>query len=104
MPMELALYPPDWREVAATLKRAAGYCCQRCGARHGEMTTNRYGQPVEVQVGVAHLDHDVWNPSARLAVLCRQCHIRYDARQRRRQRRMMQLARGQQLFGKEVLL
>lgn len=102
MPMQYALYPPDWREVAAKMKLAANFCCQRCGARHGEQTTNRYGQPVAVQIGVAHLDHDVWNPRARLAVLCRQCHIRYDARQRRRKRRMMQIARGQ-LYWKEAL-
>ena len=102
MPMQYTLYPRNWREIAARKKRAAGYRCRFCGARHGEMTTNRHGQPVAVQVGVAHLDHDVWNPRARTAVLCRRCHIRYDAKQRRRQRRMMAIARGQ-LYWKEML-
>lgn len=103
MAMRLALYHPDFPEKAKQLKRAAGNRCQRCGMLHGDLTTNRYGQPVEVQVGVAHLDHDIWNARARLMVLCRRCHIRYDARQRRRKRRMMSVARGQLCFWEEML-
>ncbi|HLG78054.1 MAG TPA: hypothetical protein VKX46_16685 [Ktedonobacteraceae bacterium] len=103
MPMQRALYPRNWREIAAQLKHAADYRCQHCGAQHGEEATNRLGQPMRVVVTVAHLDHDVWNPQARLRVLCSRCHLRYDARQRRRKRRMMQVARGQLVFWKEVL-
>lgn len=103
MAMQRALYHPGFPARARKLKLAAGNRCQRCGALHGEMTTNRFGAQVEVQIGVAHLDHDVWNPRARLAVLCRCCHIRYDARQRRRKRRMMAVARGQLCFWKELL-
>ena len=95
MPMEYRLYPPRWHAIANTLKEAKSYTCQRCGAKRGEERLNRHGQLVPVQIGVAHLDHNPWDPQARLAVLCRQCHIRYDASQARRKRRMMQIARGQ---------
>ena len=103
MPMDYRLYPPNWREIAAARKQAAGYRCQRCGARHGEETVNRHGQVTRVQVGVAHLDHDPWNARARLRVLCRSCHLRYDARQRRRKRRRMAVARGQLVMWRGML-
>jgi hypothetical protein len=102
MPMQRGLYPADWREVAARRKKAARWRCQECGAMHGAMTVNRHGMPCKVVVTVAHLDHDVWNRRARLRVLCARCHIRYDARQRRRKQVMMAMARGQLPLWKEV--
>jgi hypothetical protein len=101
MPMDYLLYPADWDVRARALKLACDYRCQRCGLRQGDWTVNRLGVPV--QIGVAHLDHDPWNPEARLQVLCRACHLRYDARQRRRKQWCMQIARGQQLLWKEVM-
>lgn len=95
MPMDPRLYPPDWPEIAERLKQAADYTCQTCGAQRGQQVANRHGQLVPVQIGVAHLDHDPWNKHARLQVLCRTCHIRYDAAQARRKRVMMAIARGQ---------
>src|SRR5438309_21658 len=92
---ERSLYPANWEQIAAQAKQAAGWQCQHCGRRHGEWTLNRYGEDVRVVVSVAHPDHDVRNPEARLAVWCLACHCRYDLKQRARQRRMMAMARGQ---------
>lgn len=95
MPMQKQLYPPNWEEIALQLKEAADWTCQRCGARRGGKQRNRHGKLVPVQIGVAHLDHDPWNPHARLEVMCRTCHITYDAKDARRKRVMMAIARGQ---------
>ena len=95
MPMDRALYPPNWEEMALDAKAAANWTCQRCGVRRGDKQINRHGRLVAVQIGVAHLDHDPWNPQARLEVMCRTCHITYDARDARRKRVMMAIARGQ---------
>lgn len=95
MPMQKSLYPKNWREIARKLKEAANWTCQCCGARRGEQQKNRHGNLVNVVITVAHLDHDPWNMHARLQVLCRKCHITYDARDARRKRVMMAIARGQ---------
>lgn len=95
MPMQRSLYPRRWRAIAKALKEAKEWTCEHCGAKRGEEQVNRHGERVPVQIGVAHLDHDPWNVHARLAVLCRRCHIRYDVRDRRRKQVMMQIARGQ---------
>ena len=97
MPMDRALYPAHWKDLALAPKVAAGWRCQWCGARHGDLVKNRLGKVWRVSVGVAHLDHDPQNPQARLAVLCHRCHCRYDASrmQRGRKARMMAMARGQ---------
>lgn len=98
MPMQRNLYPPDWPQIALRLKVAARWQCQRCGARRGEMQHNRHGDLAPVQIQVMHLDHDPWNRYARLEVACQKCHITYDARDGRRKRVMMQIARGQLLL------
>ncbi len=98
MPMQRDLYPPDWPDIALHAKEAAGWQCQHCGARRGDVQSNRRGQLVAVQIQVAHLDHDPWNREASLAVLCRNCHLAYDARDRARKRVMMAIARGQMVL------
>jgi hypothetical protein len=95
MPMQKNLYPPNWNTIAERRKAAADYTCEKCGARRGEERPNRRGEMKRVVITVAHLDHNPWARHARLAVLCSQCHLRYDAKQRRRQRTMMRIARGQ---------
>jgi rubredoxin len=95
MPMQRNLYPENWEEIALEAKVAANWQCQRCGVCRGDKQINRHGKLVAVQIGVAHLDHDTWNPQARLEVMCRTCHIIYDAKDARRKRVMMQIARGQ---------
>jgi len=102
MPMNRKLYPLDWGEIAHRKKTEAGWKCQECGAPHGELVcwdvsqTGRWllvegldleslapnwkRPPVRVQLGVAHLDQNPGNnDSSNLKVLCRGCHLRYDA-------------------------
>jgi hypothetical protein len=98
MPMQTDLYPEDWKQIAEAAKEAANWTCEKCGAQRGELRANRHGVEKATVITVAHLDHDPWRSKPRLAVLCAPCHLRYDASQRCRQRRMMRIARGQQVL------
>lgn len=95
MPMQTELYPPDWKAMAERRKEAANWTCEECGAARGEERPNRRGEMKPVVITTAHLDHNPWARHARLAVLCSQCHLRYDAKHRQAQRAMMRIARGQ---------
>lgn len=81
------LYPQDWEAVARECKERAGWCCEFCGIAHGtEVISERTGLVYIVHLAAAHLDHDPWNPQARLAALCPSCHARYDSSWRERER------------------
>lgn len=95
MPMDRALYPDNWEDIALEAKIAADWTCQHCGVRRGDRQINRHGLLRRVVLTAAHLNHDPWNPDAQLEVLCWPCHARYDAAQRRHQQYMMAIARGQ---------
>src|SRR5947209_1339437 len=82
------LYPAQWQEMAWACKERAGWCCEACGVAHGEWVLSARGEPYEVRLAAAHLDHDPWNPDARLRALCQACHLRYDASWQQRQRRV----------------
>lgn len=110
-------YGPDWKALADQLKAAAGYCCQQCGAKHG--TAIIHPDPthperwvliegeaqftcaisdgyevIQVQIGVAHLNHKPWDRSpGNLKVLCRGCHLRHDAPQHAKTRKLNQRKR-----------
>lgn len=106
MSFDRRLYHPSYFQRREEVKNAAGRRCARCGKKEGEKTVNRFGREIRVVLTTAHLDHDPWNPEARLLPLCYQCHLRYDAShgQRFRKKRMMAIARGQLvLFGEEGL-
>jgi hypothetical protein len=81
------LYPPNWEALAWECKERAGWCCEGCGVAHGaDVVNERTGVVYKAYLGAAHLDHDPWNPSPRLAALCPACHARYDCSWRERQR------------------
>jgi hypothetical protein len=81
------LYPDNWDELAWECKERAGWRCEHCGIAHGtEVVSERTGVVSTVWLAAAHLDHDPWNPSPRLAALCPSCHARYDYSWRERQR------------------
>jgi hypothetical protein len=81
------LYPDDWEERAYQLKEAVGWQCQWCGIAHrAQAISQRTGQVYTVYLAAVHLDHDPWNPNARLAVLCPSCHMSYDYSRAEQQR------------------
>jgi hypothetical protein len=82
-----SLYPTNWDELASACKEAAGWCCQFCGIAQGTQVVSQYtGVVYPIRLGAAHLDHDPWNPTPRLAALCQSCHMRYDYSWQERQR------------------
>jgi hypothetical protein len=88
MPMNRALYPPDWDAISIAVRTRAGWKCETCGAE------NAKPHPVtgsHVVLTVAHLDHMPGNCDPQnLRVLCQRCHFRLDAEQHlaSRQRRL----------------
>lgn len=88
MPMKRDKYPPDWREIAARIKAAAGYICQDCGRqcrRPGEpFDTHRRTMSVH-HIGVTKPDGSAGDPHDKLDVraenliaLCSRCHLARD--------------------------
>ena len=66
-------YPPNWKDIAKSVKNEAGWRCVRCDAPH-----DREGWRI---LTVHHLDGDKancrwWN----LAALCQRCHLSIQAR------------------------
>jgi 5-methylcytosine-specific restriction endonuclease McrA len=94
MPYDATLYPPGWRKGVTALKDKH---CQCCGVKGGELKRNRFGELKPAVLTRAHLDHDPWNPRARIVIWCSACHLRYDAShaQRFRKAARMAIARGQ---------
>jgi hypothetical protein len=78
MPMNRALYPANWREIALAVKEAAGWKCSECGAqcyRPGERVTDH-----RLVLTVHHLDADPSDCApGNLRALCAVCHLQADA-------------------------
>jgi 5-methylcytosine-specific restriction endonuclease McrA len=74
-------YPANWSEIAATVKQAAGYRCNRCGLkclpphnsyRHLDLSLRR-----KLSAQVHHLDgNPAQNDQSNLVCLCSGCHLR----------------------------
>ena len=74
-------YPENWSEIAATVKQAAGYRCNRCGLkclpphdsyRHLDLSLRR-----KLSAQVHHLDgNPAQNEKSNLVCLCSGCHLR----------------------------
>ena len=120
MPMDRSLYPENWEAIALAVKTAANWTCQGCCRpcrRPGESVSafidridesfhsdwlddlfdeeNLRLKPVRFTLTVAHLDHDPWNPNARLKALCAPCHCRYDLKALPTKRRLKRERLGQ---------
>jgi hypothetical protein len=87
-PENKALYPPDWKEIVARIRKRSGGFCELCGAE------NYKPHPItgsKVVLTVAHLNHDPRDCSDyNLKDACQKCHNSYDAPMRaagRKQRR-----------------
>ena len=77
-------YPADWKEIAARIKTAAGWKCERCQHPH-EVATGYV-------LTVHHLDGnkancDDWN----LAALCQRCHLKIQGRVKMEQLFMVEI-------------
>jgi hypothetical protein len=71
-------YPDNWEAMSLECKARAKWRCEQCGIAEGTWRiglNKRYKESIQA----AHLDHDPWNPNARLMAMCQPCHIRYDA-------------------------
>jgi 5-methylcytosine-specific restriction endonuclease McrA len=74
-------YPDNWSDIAATVKQAAGYRCNRCGLkclpphnsyRHLDLSLRR-----KLSAQVHHLDgNPAQNDKSNLVCLCSGCHLR----------------------------
>ena len=116
MPMDRRLYPSNWGAIALLTKWLADWTCQHCGKqcrRTGEplhefiervrgprlsecpLADEIMEHPGRFTLTVAHLDHDPWNPNARLKALCAPCHCRYDLSQMERKRTIKRERLGQ---------
>jgi hypothetical protein len=99
MSFQRAHYPAQWPYLAYAAKEAAGWRCAGCGVPHSSLAVSRRNRLYRVSLAACHLDHDPTNPTPRLAVYCQACHLRYDAFQRWRSRRLhartRAIARGQ---------
>lgn len=108
MPMDASRYPPNWAELSAAAKQAAGWCCQECGVPHlawgwrdptgafhqvdpAPLADRGLRPPFDLWTGeavrhliriiltVSHVDHDTANSApGNLRALCQRCHLAYD--------------------------
>lgn len=96
-------YPPNWEEIALSIKERAGWCCEWCGVAHGTWRKSRKkAKPYKVVMAVAHLGvpfsdgrpgnrDDKWDVRPEnLACLCQSCHRRYDNQGRSKQSKQAQ--------------
>lgn len=82
MPFDRSKYPPDWREIAASVRARAGDKCEGTPHFPDCRAVNGKPHPVtgsRVVLTVAHLDHDTThNDPENLRALCQRCHLDWD--------------------------
>lgn len=85
-PENAGRYPPDWKEIAARIRKRAGDRCEcqgECGRGHTTRCQRRQGDPLpggwHVVLTTAHLDHTPEHSGdANLRAMCQGCHLHYD--------------------------
>ena len=131
MPMDRSKYPPNWDEIALSVKESANWTCQQCGRPcrkpgvhwalfvawlldEGMMdwfyeTCDEVGdrvveRPQRFTLTVAHLNHDPSDCSPdNLRAWCSGCHLRYDAKHHARNARRTRDRKSGQLSLLEVI-
>lgn len=81
MKKSLKDYPPDWPQIAISLKRKAGWMCEKCGEFFPNETGSKFveirGRRTIITLTVHHKDRNPWNcKQENLIVLCSPCHCR----------------------------
>ena len=86
MPMNRALYPNDWKEIATGVKNKVGWKCENCGKQ-----CRRPNEPFDTHRNTLTVSHQNHNPQdvrpENLKALCAPCHLRYDAKHHAETRR-----------------
>lgn len=97
MPMEKHRYPPDWDEIAKTVKDEAGWKCEECGKQ-----CRKPGEPFDTHkrtLTVAHLNHTPEDcRRENLRALCAPCHLEYDKEHHVETRRRRAKERNERLM------
>jgi len=105
MPMNRALYPPDWDNISRQVRDEAGNRCERCGVANGSVgARDRFGhwltfddiervsdacirdwfgcdypKIIRIVLTVHHIDADKSNNDrSNLVALCQRCHLAAD--------------------------
>lgn len=78
MPMEKERYPANWKQLALSVKEAAGWCCTACGKQ-----CRKPGEKLDSHkrtLTVHHINHvpEDCRPE-NLIALCAPCHLKADA-------------------------
>lgn len=117
MPMDLSLYPNNWKQLSHAVKQRTGWRCEECdrlcrkpGERVADLALRLYedspdsdfsevfDHPQRWCLTTAHLDHQPSNNAlTNLRALCAPCHCRYDNQPRHRatRRRLKRERQGQ---------
>jgi len=110
MPIDYKKYPKDWKQIRDRILERAENKCECCGLKNyekvhsfkvnGKTTWQKLDihwsyfegiKPVKVVLTIAHLDHDETNHKVaddRLKAMCQLCHLRYDAEEKKRRRKL----------------
>lgn len=80
MPVDISLYPRNWKTIASEVKEAAGWQCQCCGKRcykPGERPENLTRREWTADIlQVHHKNHDTSdNRLSNLMSVCAACHL-----------------------------
>lgn len=99
-------YPKNWKEIADSVKERAGWCCELCGKKHGDLINPK--EPVKddktresiVVLTVHHflgLLHPLANKPENLIAVCQRCHLRLDQPFKRMNKKIMEMVRANKM-------
>lgn len=80
MPIDLKIYPSNWKSIAKACKDKANWKCEQCGIAHGELRIGVNDRLYKVVLTAAHVGENKHNKMdcSNLKALCQRCHLRED--------------------------